>query len=100
VEKAGQRDSRAIGAVDVALWDLAGKIAGLPIYKMLGACREEVPVYASSPWHPTTQEYVEEALHYKSLGWPAYKMHLHCNPEEDIEICRKYEKQLVTITCL
>jgi L-alanine-DL-glutamate epimerase-like enolase superfamily enzyme len=84
--------SRAIGAVDIALWDLAGKIAGLPIYKLLGACREEVPAYASSALRPTTQDYVEEALHVKSLGWPAYKMHLHCIPDKDIEICRAVRK--------
>ena len=83
---------RAIGAVDVALWDVAGKIAGLPIYKMLGACREEVPVYASSAWLPTADDYVQEALHFKSIGWPAYKMHPHGKPDEDIEICKAVRK--------
>ena len=39
---------RAIGAVDVALWDLAGKIAGLAIHRLLGSYRERVPAYASS----------------------------------------------------
>ena len=34
---------RAIGAVDVALWDLAGKIAGLPVHRLLGSCRSSVP---------------------------------------------------------
>ncbi|QAT48794.1 mandelate racemase/muconate lactonizing enzyme family protein [Caproiciproducens sp. NJN-50] len=32
-------------AIDLALWDIAGKIAGLPVYKMLGAVRDKVPVY-------------------------------------------------------
>ena len=39
---------RAIGAMDVALWDLGGKIAGLPIHRLLGSYRDRVPAYASS----------------------------------------------------
>ncbi len=39
---------RAIGAVDVALWDLAGKIANLPIHQLLGSFRNTIPAYASS----------------------------------------------------
>src|SRR5690606_32845283 len=33
-----------IGAVDVALWDIAGKVAGLPIHRLLGTARHSVPV--------------------------------------------------------
>lgn len=83
---------RAIGAVDVALWDLAGKIAGQPIYKMLGACRTELPAYASSSYLPTPQDYAEEALRFKSLGWKAYKIHPHGPPDEDIAICQAVRK--------
>ena len=32
-------------AIDLALWDIAGKVAGLPVYKLLGAVRDKVPVY-------------------------------------------------------
>ena len=39
---------RAIGAVDIALWDLAGKVANLPIHALLGSYRDRVPAYASS----------------------------------------------------
>ena len=53
---------RAIGAVDVALWDIAGKVAGLPVHQLLGSYRSSVPAYASSPVHKTSEAYVEEAL--------------------------------------
>jgi len=79
---------KAIGAVDVALWDLAGKAARMPIHRLLGSCKSQVPAYASSAWLPTPEAYGKEALHFKSLGWTAYKIHPHGVPKEDIEICR------------
>ena len=85
---------RAIGAVDVALWDLAGKVAGLPVHRLLGTCKLEVPAYASSSYLPTPQAYGEEAAHYKSLGWTAYKTHPHGIPANDIEICRAIRRSV------
>lgn len=79
---------RAIGAVDVALWDLAGKVAGLPIHQMLGSCKKQVPAYASSAWFPTPEAYADEALNFQSQGWTAYKMHPHGEPKVDVEICQ------------
>lgn len=39
-------EMRAMSAIDLALWDLAGKAAGLPVYQLLGGpCRERIPVY-------------------------------------------------------
>jgi L-alanine-DL-glutamate epimerase-like enolase superfamily enzyme len=79
---------RAVGAVDVALWDIAGKIAGLPIYKMLGAARHGIPAYASSPVLPSAAAYVEQAKEHKSGGWTAYKIHPPTEWRTDIAICR------------
>ena len=39
---------RTIGAVDIALWDIAGQVARMPIHRLLGSYRERVPAYASS----------------------------------------------------
>ena len=80
--------TNAIGAVDVALWDIAGKIAGLPIHRLLGTCRASVPAYASSGWLPTPEAYAEEAQRFKSVGWPAYKIHPHTVPRDDVKICQ------------
>jgi L-alanine-DL-glutamate epimerase-like enolase superfamily enzyme len=79
---------RAIGAVDVALWDLAGKIANLPIHKLLGSYRTRVPAYASSAVLPSPAAYGEEAARFKSEGWTAYKIHPPTDPAVDIEVCR------------
>jgi len=62
--------------VDIALWDIAGKAAGLPIYKLLGAQRREVPAYASYYFkHTCTQAYVDEGEGAVSEGFTAYKIH-------------------------
>ena len=41
----------AIAAVDIAVWDILGKSAGLPVYKMLGAFRDRMPVYSMCGWY-------------------------------------------------
>jgi L-alanine-DL-glutamate epimerase-like enolase superfamily enzyme len=79
---------RCIGAVDVALWDIGGKVAGLPIHRMLGSYREAVPAYASSEVLPSKEAYAEEAMRIKEAGFHAYKMHPPAVWQQDIEICR------------
>ncbi len=80
-------DTQAIGAIDVALWDVAGKVANLRIHRLLGTCRDRVPVYASSWLLPHTEDYVEEAVRYRDLGWKAYKIHPRFAAKEDIKLC-------------
>ena len=62
--------------VDIALWDIAGKAAGLPVFKLLGVERYEVPAYASY-YHKyaTPQEYVTEGEGALTDGFRAYKIH-------------------------
>ncbi|HEY0500522.1 MAG TPA: enolase C-terminal domain-like protein [Kutzneria sp.] len=44
----GGLTDRALGYVDQALWDLLGRRAGLPVWKLLGGARDRVPAYAST----------------------------------------------------
>jgi len=86
VRKAG---IRAIGACDIALWDVGGKAANMPIHQMLGTYRTSIRTYASSTVYQQPEVYAEEAAQMKSEGWTAYKIHPPTNPELDIECCRQ-----------
>ncbi len=83
---------RIVGAIDVALWDLAAKFAGLPLHQLLGSYRDAVPAYASSAVLPAPEAYAEEAVAIKESGWPAYKIHPPAEPELDIKVCETVRK--------
>jgi L-alanine-DL-glutamate epimerase-like enolase superfamily enzyme len=86
-QRSRQTTIRTIGAVDVALWDLAGKIAGMPVHRLLGSFRTSVPAYASSPVFPSTSGYVDQAREIKAAGWAAYKIHPPQHWDQDIAVC-------------
>ena len=67
---------RAWAPVDVALWDVAGKLADLPVFKLLGAERYEIPAYAGFPAiHDGPEGFVNEAQDVLHRGFRAYKIH-------------------------
>jgi L-alanine-DL-glutamate epimerase-like enolase superfamily enzyme len=78
---------RSIGAVDVALWDIAGKAAGMPIHRLLGTSRTAIGAYASSARLPSIEAYAEEAVKFRDTGWKAYKIHPPQDPPTDIRVC-------------
>jgi D-arabinonate dehydratase len=68
----------ALSALDIALWDLAGRAARLPLYKMWGAVTDRVPVYGSGGWPAySVDEVVAEARRYVDMGCRYYKMKIH-----------------------
>ncbi len=73
---AAKTPENVMGVVDLALWDLVGRVAGLPVYKLLGGCREKVKAYASTyPNMGPPENYAEHALACQRQGYKAYKIH-------------------------
>jgi L-alanine-DL-glutamate epimerase-like enolase superfamily enzyme len=82
--KRALRQAAQIGMapVDIALWDLAGKLYGTPVYKLLGGYKESVPCYAST-YHGDEQKdglsspeaYADFAEQCLDMGYPAFKIH-------------------------
>jgi L-alanine-DL-glutamate epimerase-like enolase superfamily enzyme len=72
----------AISAIDVALWDVAGKDAGKPVYELLGGpVKDEIQCYASN-LHPVSHEKLEEeAIEYAEAGFEAMKLRFKHGPE-------------------
>lgn len=72
----------AIAAVDTALWDLCGKIAGLPLHKLLGGRRHErVPAYVSGLVGPTQEVRMALARDWVAKGFRAIKLHAAQTPD-------------------
>ena len=64
----------AIAAVDMALWDIKAKAAGLPLYQLLGGrCRDGAMVYCHANG-AAIEETIEQALSYLSLGYKAIRL--------------------------
>jgi L-alanine-DL-glutamate epimerase-like enolase superfamily enzyme len=68
----------ALSALDIGLWDIAGKAAKLPLYKLWGAAAERIPCYGSGGWGKYTEkDLVAEAERYAGMGCRYYKMKIH-----------------------
>ena len=73
------------GAIDVALWDIRGKVAGLPIATMLGLAREKIPAYATARnIEPTPEDVFKEAAERKAQGYHGFKIQFWDGLDRDI----------------
>jgi L-alanine-DL-glutamate epimerase-like enolase superfamily enzyme len=97
-------EENLISVLDMALWDLQARLFEVPLYKLLGGCREKVKAYASTyPNLGSPEVYAQHAVDCKNLGYTHYKIHPYYfwDPEkgvpdpgrpshiqQDIEACR------------
>ena len=97
----GTLSDQVLMAVDLALWDLAGRALEQPVYKLLGGLRDKVPAYASTMCGDdlkgglaTPEDYANYAQWCMERGYPAFKLHTWQppyagapDPKRDIEAC-------------
>ena len=73
----------AISAVDIALWDLMGKSAKQPVFRLLGGrMKAKIPVYASRLYNGKLKELTAEAKRYKNEGFAAMKLRFGWGPAD------------------
>jgi L-alanine-DL-glutamate epimerase-like enolase superfamily enzyme len=78
---------QAYSAFDLALWDLKGKAANLPLYKLLGGAREATPVYGSdTAWlWMSVDEILDASRPYLDQGLMGIKVKVGQDPEADAD---------------
>jgi D-galactarolactone cycloisomerase len=84
---------RTVSSLEIALWDLIGKAAGQPLYKLWGAAKDRVPAYASMIQLSTPEERARMAVELKSQGWKAIKLRAHYQTlKEDVRLVETVRK--------
>lgn len=89
--------NQAQAAIDLALWDLKGKVAGLPLYKLLGGSRESAPLYGSDGgWlYMSVDEMLAVFTGYLNQNMMGVKIKIgHSDPKVDIDRVSKVRKAL------
>ncbi len=104
----GVLSDRMVAVIDLALWDLAGRYLGQPVYKLLGGYRDTIPAYASTMCGDelengldTPESYANFAEACVKKGYKAFKLHTWMPPIEwapdpkmDVAACRAVRERV------
>jgi len=90
----GAGTSLAMSGIDLALWDIRGQAAGMPLYRLLGGSKKAVPAYAGgvSLGYQEPAKLIEELKLSIAKGYKAVKLRVGDTPKRDIERIRAVRK--------
>ena len=82
----GSGASLGLSGIDMALWDIRGKAANMPLYELLGGSKRRLPAYAGgiSLGYQPKESLAEEAQEYVARGYKAIKLRLGDSAKADI----------------
>ncbi len=80
----------AQGIADLALWDLKGKVAKMPVYQLLGGYRDSIPAYASTTGYDTEEEYLRVIDAALEQGYRSIKLHFrYRDVKTNAKLCKR-----------
>src|SRR6266581_4060530 len=93
------RDAEILGSpvycVEIALWDIAGKVARLPAYKMWGAATDRVPAYCATGEVRSPERRVDDCRRILADGFRAVKLRFHSDDaRDDIRVVEAIRREL------
>ena len=80
--------------VEIACWDIMGKKAGLPVWKLLGGHHEKLPAYISTGALRSVEERLDDLERFREMGFKAVKLRFHhADPREDFKVLEAVRKR-------
>ena len=85
----------ALSGIDLALWDILGKVRGAPLYQLLGGkWRDKVPVYATALYPEEPSKVAQRARSFAEQGFHGVKIKVGFDLDQDIRIVRAVRREL------
>jgi D-galactarolactone cycloisomerase len=85
----------ALSGIDIALWDILGKVRGVPLYQLLGGkVRDRVPVYATALYPEEPSKVARRARAFADQGFKGVKIKVGFDLDQDVRIVRAVRQEL------
>ncbi|HEY7553867.1 MAG TPA: mandelate racemase/muconate lactonizing enzyme family protein [Candidatus Binatia bacterium] len=85
----------ALSGIDIALWDILGKVRSVPLYQLVGGkCRDKVPVYATALYPEEPSRVAARARAFADQGFHGVKIKVGFDLDQDLRIVRAVRREL------
>lgn len=86
-----------LSGIDMALWDILGKVRNVPVYQLLGGrCRDKVPVYATALYPEQPAKMARRAREFADQGFHGVKIKVGFDLEQDITNVQAVRREVGT----